>query len=69
MKKHLIAVQTDAGKYEHFDVPEPVAIYVRQLEYAVRDDRVKLNLIKLYPKLAQPLDLKELANSKEQERQ
>jgi hypothetical protein len=36
MSKYYLSVKTYSRVYEHFEVPEPVYNYVRQLEMAIR---------------------------------
>ena len=43
-----VSVKVGAYTYEHFEVPEPVYAYIRQLENAVRHD-TKKGLAALYP--------------------
>jgi hypothetical protein len=50
-KSYYVSVQTSLGKYEQFKVPEPVMVYIRQLENAVISERVKDTMKQLYPRL------------------
>jgi hypothetical protein len=50
-KSHYVSIQTSLGKYEQFKVPEPVMVYIRQLENAVMSERVRDTMMELYPRL------------------
>jgi len=50
-KSYYVSIQTSLGKYEQFKVPEPVMIYIRQLENAVISERVRDTMKQLYSRL------------------
>lgn len=40
MSKHFIACYNDKGEMEHFEVPEPVYIYIKQMENHIKFPRL-----------------------------
>ena len=50
------SVKISPTEYKHFQVDEAVLTYIRQLENAVNDERVRDTLKELYPRLNQNKD-------------
>ena len=48
MSKYLISVKVNQEKYEYFEVPEEIYIYIKQLETSIKTGYTK-GISKLYP--------------------
>jgi hypothetical protein len=46
-----ISVKISPTEYKHFPVDEAVLVYIRQLENAINNERVRDTLKELYPRL------------------
>ena len=52
----FVSVKISPTEYKHFQVDEAVLTYIRQLENAINDERVRDVLKELYPRLKQNKD-------------
>ncbi len=53
---HYVSVKISPTEYKHFKVDEAVQIYIRQLENAINNERVRDVLKEIYPRLNQNKD-------------
>ena len=53
---NYVSVKISPTEYKHFLVDEAVLIYIKQLESAINDERVRDTLKELYPRLNQSKD-------------
>jgi hypothetical protein len=51
-----ISVKISPTEYKHFPVDEAILVYIRQLENAINNERVRDTLKELYPRLNQNKD-------------
>jgi len=51
-----VSVKISPTEYKHFPVDEYVLTYIKQLESAINDERVRDTLKELYPRLNQNKD-------------
>jgi hypothetical protein len=51
-----VSVKISPTEYKYFPVDEAILTYIKQLEKAINDERVRDTLKELYPRLNQNLD-------------